>query len=67
MVTISCGDCGYEYQLEKMEEMPVCPECDFGPESCKHPASYHDTESIYSVDQGMHIEQTVCKKCGTSI
>lgn len=62
-----CGECGYKFELEDMEEVDSCPECGFRPENCNHPLSYRESEMIRDVGEGKMVERVYCDKCGSQI
>lgn len=65
MVDMVCPECGNEFAIDADTE--DCPECGFGPESCSHPIEERDSENVYSVDEGRHINRTICGKCGVPV
>jgi len=62
-MNIACPECDTEYDIEET----CCPNCGFGPDSCSHPQSHRDSGWIYSVNEGQHVEQVYCSKCGTPV
>lgn len=64
-LTLTCGECGGDYEADM--DTTDCPHCGFGPEDCSHPQGDRTSDTIYSVDEGQHVERLLCGKCGEPV
>lgn len=66
MITINCGDCGHEYEIE-FPEPANCPDCGFGPEDCDHPISERrkgEPRASLGDSPERYERPDICGKCG---